>query len=471
MRLKKYQDKDVIIKRRTLIIFSLLFVLVIGLFGYQSYGRYQDKATFRIINGKLKMTGGSGDIEFAFYNGDQKLDTMPIQNNEEGIVFIKAECTNDAILKWDDNNWDNIVINNLKKTKTSCSLYFGSKTEKICASAGEKSGACYLAKKSDNDTTNFTYDDTNDTNLRYIGATPNNYVYFNCEEGIEPSIETCETWRIIGVMNNIEDENGVIGSYIKIISDKSEQFEKGYSWDSSHSSINNGYGVNEWSEADIEKVLNDEYLYRRKGTNKCYSGNNNSTSTCPDWTNAGIRDESRNMIASVKWNTGTMPVAYDDNLITTKYMYEVERGSHNGKELCLENGGGTNCNDKVTRTTTWIGKVGLMYPSDYGYAVGGDIRATCLDKSLYYYSRDNCCENDWLFYILRTQWTITPGSHPSYAYYVFYIDSSGGVNASTAYNADVVRPTLYLKSDVKIIDRDYEDYGSSTHPFELDYNI
>ncbi len=339
-------------------------------------------------------------------------------------------------------------------------------SDEICSKAGKDSGACYLAKKADEDTTNFAYDETVDNNLRYIGATPNNYIHFNCEAGKAASKSTCETWRIIGIMNNIEDENGNTGSHIKIIRDK---FEKNYSWDSSASGVNSGNGVNEWSEADIEKVLNDEYLYRRTGSNLCYKSSSNSTETCPDWANIGIRESSRNMISRVKWNTGTMSVKYDGNtnLITASYMYEAERSNHTGKELCQASGG-TYCNDGVSRTTTWTGKVGLMYPSDYGYAVGGTARTTCLGKIMNSYSSDNCKTNDWLYDANNYQWTMTPVPYSSHAGYVFYVDSSGNVRSTPAYSALAVRPVVYLASNVKIKSNDDQTYGSVGNPFVLE---
>ncbi len=467
MKLKKYENKELRKSKIISFVLGCLCIIFVGLFVYQSYGRYQDNVTFKLINGKLKMSGGSGDIEFAFYHGDQKLDTMPTKNNKEGIVFIKATCTNDASIKWNDADWNNIVVNNLTKTKTNCSLYFGSKTEKICTLAGEKSGACYLAKKSDNDTTNLAYDNTDDANLRYIGATPNNYVYFNCEEGEEASKSTCETWRIIGVINNITEvsEDGknkeTNGSYLKIIRDSIGK----YSWDSSAASVNQGYGVNEWSEADIEKVLNDEYLYRRAGSNLCFKDSSNTKETCPVWTSIGIKDKSRSMIANIKWNTGTTP-GRTENLWTIKYVYEAERSSNNGREYCVYSGA-TPCDDKVLRTTTWIGKVGLMYPSDYGYSIGGDVRTICLNKMMNKFNEDNCMENSWLYDTSNTQWTMVPSS--LVASYVFYIYMGSGLSSLYASVPCNINPVVYLKSDVKIVERNYDDYGSSSHPFELEY--
>ncbi len=343
-----------------------------------------------------------------------------------------------------------------------------SKADMLCEEYGEDNANCKLMRKAESDTTNLTYDDTKDENLRYIGATPNNYVYFNCEDNAVQSSSTCETWRIIGVMNNVTEvsEDGqnkeTNGAHIKII--RNTIFNKLLSWDSSAANINSGKGINEWSQADIEKVLNDEYLNRRTGSNLCYDASSNTTETCPDWANIGIKDEARSMIANIKWNTGTMPVAYSDILITASYMYEAERSDHNGKEQCS---GGANCNDIITRTTTWIGKVGLMYPSDYGYAVGGEVRKTCLEKRMTLYNVD-CFENDWL-YINNSQWTITPVPDLGYTSYVFHVYSNGFVTRDYASDAYSMRPTVYIKSDVKIKQNDAEDYGSKDNPFILEY--
>lgn len=38
-------------------------------------------------------------------------------------------------------------------------------------------------------------------NIRYYGANPNNYIYFNCSDYSNQSSSTCETWRIIGVFD------------------------------------------------------------------------------------------------------------------------------------------------------------------------------------------------------------------------------------------------------------------------------
>ena len=110
----------------------------------------------------------------------------------------------------------------------------------------------------------------------------------------------------------------------------------------------------------------------------------------------------------------------------------------------------------------WTGRIGLMYPSDYGFAVGGEARETCLGTTLYRYNTNNCQINNWLYKNNITQWTLMP--HNSIADNAFSIEQIGYVNYVRVYynNLDIL-PTLYLNSDVEIIGGD----GSNMNPFQL----
>lgn len=53
--------------------------------------------------------------------------------------------------------------------------------------------------------------------------------------------------------------------------------------------------------------------------------------------------------------------------------------------MCTSGNYCNDCNEPAEFSLSWKGLVGLMYPSDYGYATsGGSItnRTTCLNKSL-----------------------------------------------------------------------------------------
>ena len=202
-------------------------------------------------------------------------------------------------------------------------------------------------------------DGTTDNNLRYVGANPNNYVSFNNE-----------LWRIIGVMNNIQTEGGQTESLLKI---RRAESLGDYSWDSSASGVNSGYGVNEWSQADLMQELNNDYLGNvTVGTDgNWYSGSNNTkTSAKPAST---ISNEEQNKIESVVWNLGSpnndngTALENNDTSLKAPYIYTKERSNLTGK-VCSS---GDYCNDTVTRTSSWTGKVALMYSSDYLYATSG----------------------------------------------------------------------------------------------------
>ena len=309
----------------------------------------------------------------------------------------------------------------------------------------------YITKLASTDTTNLATDDYG--NIRYIGADPNNYV----------SIDG-DIWRIIGIMKNVDDGTGNKEDRVKLIRASSIG---SYSWDTSYSSVNGGYGVNEWSQADLMKLLNPGYenetiggsLYWNNQSGTCYAGIGNKTKSC-DFTSTGIKEKLKNMLGNAVWNTGASTTS---SQIASKW-YTEERGTRNGK-ICTS---GNYCNDTVKRTTTWTGKVGLMYPSDYGYATSGGSttdRATCLNKELYIWngsSVSDCKNNDWLFNN-SYQWTISPYAYSSRANGVFHVRSGGDVRDGSAYTSDGVRPVVYLTSNVGVQSGD----GSLGNPFIL----
>ncbi len=320
--------------------------------------------------------------------------------------------------------------------------------------AGEATGAEYIENLLADNPTTMNNDDP-DENVRYMGASPNNYVNFNDE-----------LWRIIGVFYVKSSVDGPYEKRLKIIRDESIG---NYSWDSSEESINKGLGVNEWSEADLNTLLNDTY-YNSGSSEYCYNDLKNTHIACDfsikDGNKIkGLDATARGMVATVMWNTGTVDGTTKTYSNTnTKDMYTAERSDHTGK-ICT---GGNYCNDTTVRTTKWIGRVGLMYPSDYGYATGGGTsgRDACLKKELYNWEgMSECYKDDWLLNSSQVQWTITPVPSSSTAYGVFPVNSSGYVNRNDAYGTRGVRPVVYLKSSVQIVD-DGND-GSYDNPYNL----
>ena len=277
---------------------------------------------------------------------------------------------------------------------------------------------------------------TSDGNIRYTGSSPKNYIKFNDED-----------WRIIGTFT-VTIASGTTEKLMKIVKDTSIG---GYSWDSSESSVNNGYGVNEWSEADLMTELNTLYLNQGSGT--CYNGSNNASTTC-NFTSTGINSVSRNMIEEVVWNTGAITYA---STIPVETAYNAERGTTTGK-ICSS---GIYCNDSVTRTTTWQGKVGLIYPSDYGYASTD----TSCRANIYDTLNLPCKNTNWLN-SGSTYWTVSPVAGSSYANNAWFV-LSGDVAYAYAWNGVGVRPAIYLKSDVSITSG---DGSSGTNAYQISMN-
>ncbi len=301
-----------------------------------------------------------------------------------------------------------------------------------------KDAATCLLENSELEPNELAYDDTVDNNLRYIGANPNNYVNFNGE-----------LWRIIGVMNNIEDSEGNKGSHIKIIRNESIGI---YSWDNKPSgtgSSTSEYGSNDWTDSTLMKVLNSGAYWNRTSGNCPYDPDaptSGKTIAC-DFSNTGLTNEAKNMIESVVWNLGSYNTR--EEVLASQY-YTYERGT------IVYNG----------HPTTWIGKVGLMYPSDYGYATNGGSttdRNTCLNTSLLKWNAKviDCRGNDWLFDASFHQWVLTPLSFQSDLVHTMF--SNGIVEYHAANVISLIRPTLYLSTNVEITDGN----GSQENPYQL----
>ena len=87
-------------------------------------------------------------------------------------------------------------------------------------------------------------------NIRYYGANPNNYIYFNCDDYSNQTSSTCELWRIIGVFEG----------KVKIM--RGSQIGT-YSWDNKNTNTGaeTNSGKNDWSTARLMKLLNPSDYY------------------------------------------------------------------------------------------------------------------------------------------------------------------------------------------------------------------
>ena len=336
-------------------------------------------------------------------------------------------------------------------------------------------------------------------NIRYYGADPDNYVTFNNE-----------MWRIIGVFEG----------RLKLV--RSESIGS-YPYDTSVYDVNNGYGVNQWGPsthllddsaydgADLMKLLNPGYnnntdniciseiaigknyvncgendskdydertvnnsLYWNAGSGICYIGANSQISNC-DFSTTGLTDNaSKAMIDEATWNLGSNSKSEDvwDGRMTSSKLFEIETSNNSGIQCNLNS---TTCSSDVVGTTTWVGKVGLISPSDYAYAAeGGKIADidTCLTTSVgavsvqgvqsWQNTYTECIENNWLLNN-DNQWTTIPYGNVSTSSSIFYVNNLGGIDYKYASYANGIRPVVYLKPNVVII----SGTGTSANPYQL----
>ena len=243
------------------------------------------------------------------------------------------------------------------------------------------------------------------TEYRYRGASPKNYVTFNNE-----------VWRIIGIFPT-EDENGNIENRIKLIRNESIG---SYYWNTTQVSSTSSY--NNWTGASLNTYLIGDYY-------------NTLTS------------EAQSMIGSAKYYLG----GYNATSQTSQDMYSYERKIANTTSNEFYYGSNPN---------SWVGKLGLMYVSDYGYA-----SLNCETKKLYDTATTDlraCNDTNWLYNIKTYEWLL-----PQYSSHVraaFYVESDGYVYDNTfTTHQYAVRPVVYLTSAVQITGGD----GTESNRYQL----
>ena len=321
-------------------------------------------------------------------------------------------------------------------------------TDKLIALTNNKDNSGLYTITHAKDSTLQIGNDKDIIEYRYRGANPKNYVTFNNE-----------VWRIIGVFPT-DDGTGNIENRIKLI--RNESIGKD-SWDEGTTAYNYTKNDNLMLLQDNNK-LKVEYLEK---TNKydvmltapdACGGVNNwarpaSLNTELNTTYLNSLDStSKSMIGQTKYYLG----GYESSSILTQDMYSYER----------KISGTAYYND--TNPNNWIGKIGLMYVSDYGYASSNCNNSTNLES---------CNNQNWLNNIISLNtnypdsWTITASLEDYYRRTVssFYVNNQG---VSDMYvcgmdSGKQIFPTVYLKSNVLITGGD----GTSSNPYKLSINI
>ena len=396
-------------------------------------------------------------------------------SNSSFDIDIRCYATMKEI-EIDDNNYINVPIPSVHNAATYIK-YLYDRSPKSTATVNNITYNLAPSVGLMNDRHASVSTDINGGDIRYYGANPNNYVWlgdsytstytFNSKgKSITRNVGDKKLWRIIGVFDG----------RLKLISNDPIS-NTTLSWDTSaYSGSNNGSGVNQWGEstytdtgdvypgAALLRLLNPGYeeesinnsLYWDKGIGTVYTGQNNATTSNANFANTGLSNGEKNMIDTVIWYLG----AYNGDASYVNTQYLAERQSSTLGKICSS---GSNCWDTVVRTPTWVGKVGLIYPSDYGYATD----LTTCSHTLYNYNKSTnsyaCRAQNWLFDSSNAQWTMSPQVEYTYGRSVFCFAYDGKMFSNSAAYCSAIRPAVYLKSGVSIS----EGNGSQSNPYVL----
>ncbi len=410
MKLKKFKERDN--KRLGVIIFTITCILLVsGVILYRTFAIFEVRTNQNVIKGEVQ---DPGNIYFAFFVDNEIQKDMPKKESEyvldEENSFCGVNGSHDDNIKVTLTEDYVIQVHGVTTSRTKCNLYF--------VKGKFIQGKGIPIVKSDDGLYEVPHDkviDTTDndgfsqTEFRFAGINSKNYVLFNEE-----------LWRIIGLVN-VKIESKVVEQRLKIIKNNNDGDR---AWDSNNQ--------NDWTKSSLQSYLNTEYYNQ-------------------------LKDDAKSMIdENIIWNIGGI-IWNDYQSSFVNQWYEKERENYAYNNQPYEWG----------QNTSNFHSIGLMYPSDYGYAVGGINRNHCLEKELIYFSKD-CYKDDWLFYkddlgIPQYQWTLSPyGTFYDGAYGII---SDGDIGYNPIIQKADVRPTIYLKSNVKIVN-DSQD-GSFDHPYHL----
>ena len=276
----------------------------------------------------------------------------------------------------------------------------------------------------------------NHNGIRYEGANPNNYICL--DNNTTGSCSNKELlFRIIGLFEEELTGSSIMNNskskLLKIISTTDYGTSR---WAASTVSTNN-YNLNNWEQSDIATTINNDYLGNLFNISEFHSKFANQ----------------HNGMAQAKWHLGgANSSTYNWEQVTAANMYAIER----------------NTSAVYSSNPPYLfGYVGLMYPSDYGYAAKG-----CQSTKLFELNNNQTClDNNWLYQSqLDTfggnvdEWLISPSSANDNNVSIIrrqgYVQASG-IDSTDEYN---YRPVFYLDSkELSIAGGE----GTSTNPYHI----
>lgn len=354
-------------------------------------------------NKKVIMKGNISDKCYVYFDKYDQIDINDYSINPSGNkinIIINASCKSSNIVKYYFSMNDGITYTE-STTNTYTFSELGNGTYKIKAYAESANGSkseiiskeinIFIVNLIDYVKSQYTgtqgenglyYHDTSLTN----GAEDNSYRY----AGFDPNNYICfgsddatcpETnlYRIVGIFG--EENHGITGK--ELIKVMKYTLYGTYAW---HDTAQMG-----WSGSALETRLNSIFI----------------TEVIGDYADK---------IVEIKWKEQI----YTSDELTAKKFYDVEIQNAKNK---------------------YSAKIGLTYPSEYGFATTQDYWKTALIKY-----ENEACNSDWMYKSDETQWTLANVSMLSP--YAWTIYSSGSLGASTMTGKFQVHPAFFIDSSI-----------------------
>ena len=397
----------------------VLGIIIVGSFSFYLFKGYKKDALV-YENNKIKpsSSGIAMMLETSAGSGNYEMTTRS-EWPTEGYVFNAnlSKCENGSELSWDNEN-KKVLMSGNKSDK--CYVYFDVyvKPQVLLADYVK---SLYVSNNGENGI--YYHDATlangaNDNSYRFAGASDqvNNYVCFGSTTTPCP---VDNLYRIIGVFGDkvklIKSDYvtsallGTDGDYKEKYSYDSSNYKgnnianiAGYTWNyKNNTSINNGWGSNTWSTSLLNKTnLNKNFI----------------TNIGADWA-AKIAETTWKVGGNTWSNIGTQPAK-------TAYQNEVVKPEP----------GSTSSNEE----TECSAKVGLMYASDYGFALAPSAWTANLNT----YNGEAIKNVNWM-YMGLIEWTISRNADGAHLVFSVSYTGAGGALA--------LRPVFSLSSSVNYV--------------------
>lgn len=377
----------------------------------------------KTYSGKFNVTNVTCYQTEAINQININVTDLPYNNPNSNYSLSNLNGITSSNISWNNINRmisiKNGVNDGASASLTKTTNTIGTLLSSVITAGEGTSGDGVITKVTDNNTEQY----------RYQGNNPNNYVSFNNQ-----------LWRIIGYVpvclevTPVTEDTTINGVAFKQGEAQCTKWENrvkiikadpigAYAYNKSRYSSSN---PKVWIGSTIQGLLNFCYLGKKDGCDKyCYVYQ--TTQGVCNYSQNGINenDSYGNMIESVYFNIG---MSNSFNSSSVVYANEVKK--------------------QVSEKSM----TGLMYASDFGYAISG------YTGNLNYSRANSQMVNNWLFG-QSYEWTMTDYSSSV----PVIVASNGGLSTNNAYFGSAVRPVLYLQSNVNKLSGD----GSIASPYTL----